>query len=181
MGVKGSALSQHLLGILYAHEGRYEEATGAFLRAVEEEPEMAGSFVELGLIYARHGDYPKMTEALTRAVEIGAGGVRAYLGERPLGDAPHAPAPDVGLRATIDPEGGAVLAVITSVMAHLALGHDEEAVVILEHELDNKPGLSPAVVALLALTYLLRGEGVEADDAGIRRAAAGPGGRVRRC
>jgi tetratricopeptide (TPR) repeat protein len=91
MGVNGSALSQHLLGILYAHEGRYEEAASAFLRAVEVDPEMAGSFVELGLVYARRGDYPKMTEALTRAVEIGTGGVRAYLGERPLGDAPSRP------------------------------------------------------------------------------------------
>jgi hypothetical protein len=52
--------------------------------------------------------------------------------------------------------------------------------VILEHELDNKPGRSPAVVTLLALTYLLRGEGVGADEAGIRRAAATVEGRARR-
>jgi tetratricopeptide (TPR) repeat protein len=180
MGVNGRALSQHLLGILYAHEGRYEEAAGAFQRAVEEEPEMAGSFVELGLVYACRGDYPKMAEALTRAVEIGAGGVRAYLGERPLGDAPVAPAPGVGVRASTDPDGNAAPAVIASVMTHLALGRDEEAAVILEHELDNKPGRSPAVVTLLALTYLMRGEGVEADEAGIRRVAATAEGRARR-
>lgn len=179
--MNGSALSQHLLGILYAHEGRYEAAAGAFLRAVEKEPEMAGSFVELGLVYARRGDYPKMTEALTRAVEIGAGGVRAYLSERLLGDAPVAPAPGLGMRASTDPEGDAAPAVIDLVMAHLALGRDEEAAVILERELDKKPGRLPAVVALLALTYLLRGEGVEADEAGIRRAAGAAGGRARRC
>jgi hypothetical protein len=57
-------------------------------------------------------------------------------------------------------------------MTHLALGRDEEAAVILEHEFDNKPGRPPAVMALLALTYLLRGESVEADDTGIWRVAA---------
>jgi tetratricopeptide (TPR) repeat protein len=180
MGVIDSALSQHLLGILYAHEGRYEEAAGAFLRAAEQEQEMAGSYIELGLVYARRGDYSKMAEALTRAVDIGAGGVRAYLGERPLGDIPVAPASGVHVRDSTDPEGEAVPAVITEAMTHLALGRDEEAAVMLEHELDNKPGHSPPVVALLALTYLLRGEGVEADEAGIRRAAAVAGGRARR-
>ena len=169
----GSALTEHLLGIIHVHEGRYEEAEEAFLRAVKVDPEMAGSLVELGLVYAACGDYPKMAEALTRAVEVG--GVRAYLGERPLGDVPVAPAPDVGVRVSTDPEGEAVPAVITSAMTHLAEGRDEEATVILEHELGNKPGRPPAVVALLALTYLLRGEGVEADEAGIRRAAAAEG------
>lgn len=181
MGVNGSALSQHLLGILYAHEGRYEEAEGAFLRAAEEEPEMAGSYVELGLVYARRSDYPEMVEALTMAVEIGAGGVRAYLGERPLGDVPAAPAPDVHVRASTDPEGEAVPAVIASAMMYLALGRDEEAAVILERELVKKPGCPPAVMALLALAYLLRGEGVEADEGGIRRAPATAEGRARQC
>jgi tetratricopeptide (TPR) repeat protein len=181
MGVNGDALSQHLLGILYAHEGRYEEAEEAFLRAVKVDPEMAGSLVELGLVYACRGDYPKMAEALTRAVEIGAGGVRAYLGERPLGDIPVATAPDVGVRASIDPEGEAAPEVIAEAMTRLALGQDEEAAVILEHELESKPGRPPAVVALLALTYLLRGEGVEADETGVRRAAAAAEGRARRC
>jgi tetratricopeptide (TPR) repeat protein len=181
MGVIGNALSQHLLGILYAHEGRYEEAAGAFLRAAEEEPEMAGSYVELGLVYACRGEYREMVEALTRAVEVGAGGVRAYLGERPLGDVPVAPAPDVRVRASADPEGEAAPAVIASAMTHLSLGRDEEAEVILEHELENKSGRPPAVVALLALTYLLQGEGVEADETGVRRAAVAIEGRTRRC
>lgn len=179
MGVNGSALSQHLLGILYAHEGRYEEAEEAFLRAIEADPEMAGSYVELGLVYACRGDYPKMAEALTRAVAIGAGGVRAYLGERPLGSIPVVPAPDVGVRASTDPEGQAAPVVIASAMTYLALGCDEEAAVILEHEFENEPDRPPAVVALLALTYLLRGEGVEADEGGVRRAAARAGGHAR--
>ncbi len=139
MGVNGSALSKHLLGILYAHEGRYEEAAGAFLRAVESEPQMVGSYVELGLVYACCGDYSKMAEALTRAVEIGAGGVRAYLGERPLGDVPVVPAPDVGVRASTDLKGEAAPAVIAEAMTHLALGRDDEAAVILEHGLENTP------------------------------------------
>jgi tetratricopeptide (TPR) repeat protein len=181
MEVNGSALSQHLLGILYAHEGRYHEAEEAFLRAVEADPEMAGSFVELGLVYACRGDYPKMAEALTRAVEIGAGGVRAYLGERPLGDVPIAPAPGRRVRALGDSEAEVVPAVIAEAMTHLAMGRDEEAALILEHELVNKSVRPPAVVALLALTYLLRGEPVEADEAGIRRAAAAAGGRSRQC
>jgi tetratricopeptide (TPR) repeat protein len=180
MGVNGSALSQHLLGILYAHEGRYEEAAGAFLGALEADPEMIGSYVELGLVYACLGDYPKMVEALKRAVEIGTGGVRAYLGERPLGDIPAAPAPDVRARASTDPEGESAPAAIAEAMTHLALGRDEEAAVILEHDLGNKPGRPPAVVALLALAYLLRGEGVEADEAGVRHAAAATAkGRAR--
>jgi tetratricopeptide (TPR) repeat protein len=180
MGVIGSALSQHLLGILYAHEGRYEEAAGAFLRAIEAEPRMAGSYVELGLVYARRGEYPKRAEALTRAVEVGAGGVRAYLGERPLGDTPVAPAPDVSVRASTDPEGEAAPEVIAEAMTHLVEGRDKEAAVILERELGNKPLRPPALVALLALTYLLRGEGVEADEGGVRRAASAAEGRARR-
>jgi tetratricopeptide (TPR) repeat protein len=81
-------LALHLLGILYAHEERYEEAEEALLGVVEAEPEMAGSYVELGLVYVRRGEYGKMAEALRKAVEVGGGGVRAYLGEQPLRDAP---------------------------------------------------------------------------------------------
>jgi hypothetical protein len=66
-------------------------------------------------------------------------------------------------------------------MTHLALGRDEEATVILEHEFENKPDRPPALVALLALAYLLRGDGVEADEGGIRRAAAAAEGRAHRC
>jgi tetratricopeptide (TPR) repeat protein len=51
-----SALSEHLYGILCAHEGRYDEAEEAFLSAVEAEPELAGSYVELGLVYACRGE-----------------------------------------------------------------------------------------------------------------------------
>jgi tetratricopeptide (TPR) repeat protein len=54
-----TALRLHLLGILRAHEGRYEEAEAAFRKAVEAGPEMVGSYVELRLVYACRGDYPE--------------------------------------------------------------------------------------------------------------------------
>jgi tetratricopeptide (TPR) repeat protein len=180
--VLASPLALHLLGILHAYEGRYEEAEEAFLRAVEAEPEMAGSCVELGLVYACRGDYWKMAEALGRAVEIGAGGVRAYLGEQPLGDVTAASSPGTQGRAAAGTEGesGGVHTLLTSAMSHLSEGRDEEAAELLERALEDKAGSPRAAVALLALTYLLRGDGVEADEAGIRRVAAAEG-QARRC
>lgn len=177
-----SPLTLHLFGILCAHEGRYEEAEDAFLRAVESDPKMAGSYVELGLVYACRGEYPKMVEALRQAVAVGPGGVRAYLGERPFGDLTAAAgAPDAPGQAAPDAEGVGVgvALLLTSATSHLAQGRDDEAVVILEHELGNKASRPPEVVALLALTYLLRGEGMEADEGGIRRAPTTAGGRAR--
>lgn len=44
---------------------------------------------------------------------------------------------------------------------------------------EGKPEAPPAVAALLALTYLLRGERVEADDVSVRRAPADAGRRAR--
>ena len=78
----------HLLSILRAHEGRYDEA---FLGAVEAAPEMVGSYVELGPGYACRGEYRKVVEVLRQAVEVDSGGVRAYLGRQPLGDLTGAP------------------------------------------------------------------------------------------
>jgi hypothetical protein len=94
-GMKGatSPLALHLLGILCVHKGRYEEAEEAFLGAIEADPEMVGSYIELGLVYACRGEYPKMVEVLRQAVEAGSGGVRAYLGRQPLGDLTGAPEP----------------------------------------------------------------------------------------
>jgi hypothetical protein len=88
-------LGLHLLGILCAHEGRYEEAEAAFLRAVEADAELAGSYVELGFVYACRSKYVRMVEALRRAVGVGAGGVRAYLGGHPLGEITTGPAAEV--------------------------------------------------------------------------------------
>jgi tetratricopeptide (TPR) repeat protein len=179
--VPASPLALHLLGILHAYEGRYEKAEEAFLEA---EPKLAGSCVELGLVYACRGDYRKMAEALGRAVEIGAGGVRAYLGERPLGDVTAAPSPNTQGRASAGTEGESrgVHTLLTSAMSHLSEGHDEEAAELLERALEDKAGSPCAAVALLALTYLLSGEGVEAGDTGIRRAAAvAAEGRSRQC
>jgi hypothetical protein len=50
---------------------------------------------------------------------------------------------------------------------------------MLEQALGDEPVGPALLVALLALSYLLRGEIVEADEAGVRRAAAAAGGRAR--
>lgn len=148
----------HLLGILRAHEGRYEEAGEAFLRAIEAEPEMVGSYVELGMIYACRGEYGKMSEALSQAVEVGPGGVRAYLGERPLGDvtAPTArePKTPTTTAAGAAAESEDMPSIVGLAIAHISQGCDNEAVRVLEqvHEYERPP----AVVALLALARLLR-------------------------
>ena len=175
-GMKGvtGPLALHLWGIVCAHEGRYYEAEGAFLSAIEVDPQMAGSYVELGLVYACRGEYPKMVETLRRAVGVGAGGVRAYLGERPLGDVP------TDATASLKADGEGVPSLVTA-LSYLAEGRDEEAAGMLEQVLEGQPVSPPAAVMLLTLAYLLRGEGVEADDAGIRRVAAAVGGRARRC
>lgn len=175
-------LALHLLGILRAHEGRYDEAEEAFLGAVEAAPEMVGSYVELGLVYACRGEYRKMVEVLRQAVEAGSGGVRAYLGRQPLGDLAGAPEP--GSYGHTRTGGGGKSGVVTpllTAMSSLAEGSDEEAAGMLEQALGGKPAGPPPLVALLALTYLLRGEGVEADEGGIRRAAVAAEGRARRC
>ena len=176
------ALALHLLGILRAHEGRYEEAEEAFLGAVEAEPEMVGSYVELGLVYACRGEYRKMVGVLRQAVEAGSGGVRAYLGRQPLGDLAGAPEP--GSSRNTRGGGGDQSDDVTplvAAMSYLAEGRDEEAAGRLEHALEGRPAGPPPLVALLALTYLLRGEGLEADEAGIRRASAAAEGRAPRC
>jgi tetratricopeptide (TPR) repeat protein len=183
-GMKGakSPLALHLLGILCAHGGRYDEAEEAFLRAVGADPEMAGSYVELGLVYACRGEYSKMVEVLRQAVEAGSGGVRAYLGSQPLGDIAGAPEP--GSYGHTRQGGGGKSDVVTplvTVMSYLAEGRDEEAVSMLEQALEGKPASPPPLVTLLALTYLLRGDGVEADEAGIRRVVAAAEGRSRQC
>jgi tetratricopeptide (TPR) repeat protein len=180
MGAMTSPLSLHLLGILRAHEGRYEEAGEAFLRAVEAEPEMVGSYVELGLVYACRGEYPKMIEALRQAVEVGPGGVRTYLDERPLGDLTAARAPGEPEHASAGDRGDSESArpPLALAMSLMAAGRDGEAAAVLEQALEGKPEAPPAVAALLALTYLLRGERVEADAAGVRRVPADAGRRA---
>lgn len=156
-GTAGS-LDEHLRGIYHAHEGRYEDAIEAFERATELDPEMAGSYVELGMAYACRGEYARMLEALRQAVEIDASAVRSYLGEQPLGDLPSELTPDA------------------LAMSHLAAGRDDEAARVLEPARSEKPGSAPPVaVTLLALSYLLRGEGVEMDEEGVRRGCATAG------
>lgn len=169
------ALTLHLLGIFHAHEGRYEEAAGAFQRAIEAEPQMAGSYVELGLVYACRGDYARMVEALRRAVGIGSGGVRAYLGERPLGDISTGLSPQMSGHGSPPDRAGLAdgPSVVAAAISHLAAGRDEEAARELEQASIQESGSAPAT-AMLALSYLLRGESVEADDNGVRRVSAPP-------
>jgi tetratricopeptide (TPR) repeat protein len=182
-GMKGarSPLALHLLGILCAHEGRYDEAEEAFLGAIEADPEMVGSYVELGLVYACRGEYPKMVRALRQAVEAGSGGVRAYLGTQPLGNIAGTPEPGSYWHTGQGGEGKSdVVTPLVAAMSYLAEGRDEEAARMLEQALEGKPA-GPQLVALLALAYLLRRDGVEADEAGIRRVVAAAEGRARRC
>jgi tetratricopeptide (TPR) repeat protein len=175
-------LALHLLGILRAHEGRYDEAEEAFLGAVEAEPEMVGSYEELGLVYACRGEYRKMVEVLRQSVEAGSGGVRIYLGRQPLGDLASAPEPgSYGYTRQYCGGKSGVVTRLVAAMSYLAEGRDEEAARMLERALEGKPAGPPPLVALLALSYLLRGEGVEADGAGIRRAAVASEGRARQC
>ena len=182
MAGTAGALGRHLLGILHAHEGRYEEAIEAFRRAIELDPEMVGSYVELGLVYACRGEHPMMVESLRRAVEVGSGGVRAYLGMMPLGDVADEPKPGSYGHTRRGGEGQSdVVIPLAAAMSYLAERRDEEAARMLEQAIEGKPTSPPPLVALLALTYLLRGEGVEADDAGIRRVAVAAGGRARQC
>lgn len=169
MEATSGSLALHLLGIARAHEGRYEKAEEAFLGAVKADPEMADSYVELGLVYACHGEYRKMVEALRRAVAVG--GVRAYLGGRPLGEIP------VNAAANTKANGGGLPALVTA-MAHLAEGRDAEAAGMLEQFLENKPGSPPLLVALLALTYLLQGDDVEADAPVVRRVTVAAEGYI---
>lgn len=166
----GRALGQHLRGIAYAYEGRHAEAEEAFLRAVEMEPDMAGSYVELGLVYACRGEYARMVEALRRAVATGEAGVRAYLGERPLGDVLPGRMSDASRRA---PEGGGggrevTALLLDSAVSHIAAGRDEEAAQVLE-PMVGQAEVTPAASALLVLCCLLSGEQVETSDEGIRR------------
>lgn len=121
---------------------------------------MAGSYVELWLVYACRSEYRKMVEALRTAVA--ASGVRAYLGERPLGEIP------VDAAANTKAIGGGMPVLVTA-MAHLAEGRDAKAADMLKQSLENQPGSLPLLVALLALTYRLKGEDVEADGPGVRR------------
>lgn len=164
-----SSLALHLLGILCAHEGRYYGAEGAFLSAIEAEPEMEGSYIDLGLVYACRREYREMVEALGRAVDLGSGGVRAYLGQRPLGDVTAGRAPGTHEHAVVEGESGRAHSLLTSAMSWLSEGRDEEAAVMLERAPEGKSDSPPAVMTLLALAYLLRGERVVANDAGIRR------------
>lgn len=67
-------------------------------------------------------------------MEIGAGGVRAYLAERPLGDIYPGPATEARGSASEGGEGEEedMPALVALAMAHLAAGRDKEAAEVLE-------------------------------------------------
>lgn len=114
-----------------------------------------------------------MVEVLRQAVGAGSGGVRAYLGGPPPGDVAGAPEPGCYGHTRQGGEGESdVLAPIVAALSYLAEGRGEEAARMLEQALEGKPLGPPPLAVLLALTYLLRGEDVEADNTGILRVAA---------
>ncbi len=169
-----TALGQHLLGILRAHEGRYGEAEAAFRAAVEANPEMVGSYIELGLVHACQGDYRRMLDSLRRAVGVGPGAVRGYLGQQPLGDLraePHGGEPG-GAAGGNEAESPAALPDIAMAMTDMAAGRDDEAVWRLELSPVGRGRETPPVVTLLTLAYLLRGDRLVADEDRIRRVRA---------
>lgn len=173
VGLPSTALGLHLLGILHAHEGRYGEAEAAFRKAVEADPEMVGSYVELGLVHVCQGDNRRMLDALRRAVGVGPGAVRAYLGEQPLGDLraePHEGEPCGA--AGNEAQSPATLSAIALAMSDMAAGRDDEAVGRLELVPVGMERGTPPVVTLLTLAYLLRGDRLVADEDCISRAGA---------
>lgn len=171
-----AALGLHLLGILHAHEGSYEKAEAAFRAAVEVDPEMVGSYVELGLVYACRGDYRRMLNALRRAVAVGPGTVRAYLGKQPLGNLPaEGHGGEQGQAADgKEAHSPAALSAIALAMSDMAAGRDDEAVGRLELVPVGRGRETPPVVTLLTLAYLLRGDRLVADGEGISSRAGAP-------
>jgi hypothetical protein len=114
-----------------------------------------------------------MVEALRRAVATSGAGVRAYLGERPLGDVPPGRMSGAPRRAPEGAVGGreATALLLDSAVSHLAAGRDGEAARVLEL-IVGQLEVTPAALALLALCYLLRGEQVDIGDEGVRRGVA---------
>ncbi len=169
-----TALGLHLPGILHAHEGRYGEAEAAFRKAVEVDPEMVGSYVELGLVHVCQVDYRRMLDSLRRAVGVRPGAVRAYLDKQPSGDLraePHGgePGPAAGGNESESP---AALSAMTLAMTDVAAGRDDEAVGRLELVPVGRGRETPPVVTLLTLAYLLWGDRLVADEDCISRERA---------
>lgn len=152
-----------LWGLFYAWEGRFEEAAEALRSAVEADPEVVGSYVELGMVYTCLGQYRQMVEVLRQAVGIGPSAVRAYFGEGPQsGVREYHPASVEGAKET------ASRIVVTSA-SRIASGHDREAAGRLEMALRIDRSNGPAVM-LLTVAYLLLGkEAVEAGRESVLR------------
>ncbi len=169
-----TALGLHLPGILRAHEGRYGEAEAAFRKAVEVDPEMVGSYVELGLVHVCRGDHRRMLDSLRRAIGVGPGAVRGYLGQQPLGDLraePHGGEPGATAGGN-EAQSPAALPDIAMAMTDMAAGRDDEAVWRLELVPEGRGRETPPVVTLLTLAYLLRGDRLVADEDCISRVRA---------
>jgi hypothetical protein len=103
------------------------------------------------------------------------------IGGRPPGEVAGAPEPEI-YRHTQRVDEGQSDAVTPSVdaMSYSAEGRDEEGAIKSEMALAGGPVSRPPLQALPALTCLLCGESVEADEVGIRRVTAAAEGRARR-
>lgn len=146
-----------LWGLLYAWEGRFEEAAEALRGAIDADPEVVGSYVELGMVYACLGRYGEMVGVLRQAAGVGPSAVRAYLGEGPqLGARRHHPASVEGAKETAS-------RIVMTAASLIASGWDREAAGRLEMAVQIDRSNGPAVM-LLAIAYLLLGE--DAAEAG---------------
>jgi hypothetical protein len=103
------------------------------------------------------------------------------IGGRPPGDVAGTPEPRIHRHPQRGDEGQSD-AVTPSVdaMSYSAERRDEEVAIQSEVALVGEPVSQPPLRALLALTYLLCGESVEANEASIRRVTTAAEGRARR-
>lgn len=70
-------------GLLYAHDGRYEQATDEYRRAIELDPRNADAYRRLGTVYNRNGRKEAALAAFLRAVELAP---QRYRNHQALGD-----------------------------------------------------------------------------------------------
>lgn len=152
------ALSLHIQGIYQAQAMLYTQAIESFRQAIEIEPIMVVSYVELGLVYATTKEYRKMFKVLQQGVSISAEGIRAYLSEEPFGDRPMpSPPPDTSpQKMTAEERHGHAQRLMQLALSHLSSKSDLTAIGGLELSL-NIEQENPIAVMLLTLAYILSG------------------------
>lgn len=152
-----------LWGVFYAWEGRFEEAVDAFRRAVEADPEMVGSYVELGMVYACLGRYEEMVDVLRQAISVGPSAVRAYLGEGPQSGArEHDPRSVDGVKEIAS-------RLVVSAASHIASGRDREAAGKLEMAVRINRRNGPAMMLLAVVYLLMREDAAKAGEKSVLR------------